>query len=256
VRFTCTKNKHLGQFPKVVADLPSQVVNDKGRYHFLIAPPCHRAQACSTLPRSRLLASVKVRDQVSHPLRRDSGRSSNRNRHLSPWVNTIRLPATSRGKRAPDHFCLADDTPGTSSRGFRVGDQPPPNHPGLPRGEPSKMVKNERTEGGASHLRLFLVRKEYPASHRSKPRESPADRCYAGVSGCTKTLSSARSRLRRKHGALRRPNWGPTLYELTCFGQRAAVAASFREDFFLRNPVKAHIGQMRTIAQSKVLDLA
>ena len=39
----------------------------------------------------RLLASVKVRDQVSHPLRRDSGRSSNRNRHLSPSVNTSRL---------------------------------------------------------------------------------------------------------------------------------------------------------------------
>jgi hypothetical protein len=38
----------------------------------------------------RLLASVKVRDQVSHPLRRDSGRSSNRNRHLSPSVNTSR----------------------------------------------------------------------------------------------------------------------------------------------------------------------
>jgi hypothetical protein len=42
-------------------------------------------------PRSRLRASVKVRDQVSHPLRRDSGRSSNRNRHLSPSVNTSRL---------------------------------------------------------------------------------------------------------------------------------------------------------------------
>src|SRR5437016_9420400 len=32
------------------------------------------------LPPSRLQASVKVRDQVSHPLRRDSGKSSNRNR--------------------------------------------------------------------------------------------------------------------------------------------------------------------------------
>src|ERR1700691_2130107 len=39
---------------------------------------------------ARLLASVKVRDQVSHPLRRDSGRSSNRNRHPSPSVNTSR----------------------------------------------------------------------------------------------------------------------------------------------------------------------
>jgi len=45
-------------------------------------------------PPSRLLASVKVRDQVSHPLRRDSGRSSNRNRHLSPSVNTSRLIVT------------------------------------------------------------------------------------------------------------------------------------------------------------------
>ena len=44
----------------------------------------------------RLLASVKVRDQVSHPLRRDSGRSSNRNRHLSPSVNTSRLIVTYR----------------------------------------------------------------------------------------------------------------------------------------------------------------
>jgi hypothetical protein len=46
------------------------------------------------LPGSRLLASVKVRDQVSHPLRRDSGRSINRNCHLSPSVNTSRLPIT------------------------------------------------------------------------------------------------------------------------------------------------------------------
>jgi len=45
-------------------------------------------------PRSRLLDNVKVRDQVSHPLRRDSGRSSNRNRHLSPSVNTGRLVLT------------------------------------------------------------------------------------------------------------------------------------------------------------------
>ena len=44
------------------------------------------------LPTSRLLDNVKVRDQVSHPLRRDSGRSSNRNRHLSRSVNTSRLP--------------------------------------------------------------------------------------------------------------------------------------------------------------------
>jgi hypothetical protein len=41
-------------------------------------------------PGSGLPAS-KVRDQVSHPLRRDEGRSSNRNRQLSPSVNTIRL---------------------------------------------------------------------------------------------------------------------------------------------------------------------
>jgi hypothetical protein len=33
-----------------------------------------------------------VRDQGSHPLRSDSGRSSNHNRHLSPSVNTSRLP--------------------------------------------------------------------------------------------------------------------------------------------------------------------
>src|SRR5260370_28310578 len=39
--------------------------------------------------------------QVSHPLRRDSGRSSNRNRHLSPSVNTSRLPITNRKWRAP-----------------------------------------------------------------------------------------------------------------------------------------------------------
>jgi len=31
-------------------------------------------------------------DQVSHPLRRDSGRSRNRNRHPSPSVNASRLP--------------------------------------------------------------------------------------------------------------------------------------------------------------------
>ena len=38
----------------------------------------------------------QVRDQVSPPLRRDSGRSSNRNRHLSSSVNTSRLPVTNR----------------------------------------------------------------------------------------------------------------------------------------------------------------
>jgi hypothetical protein len=31
---------------------------------------------------------------VSHPLRRNSGRSSNRKRHLSPSVNTSRLVGT------------------------------------------------------------------------------------------------------------------------------------------------------------------
>jgi len=44
------------------------------------------------LPGSRLRASVEVRNQVSHPLRLDSGRSSNR--HLSPSVNTSRLVGT------------------------------------------------------------------------------------------------------------------------------------------------------------------
>jgi hypothetical protein len=46
------------------------------------------------LPTSGLLDNVKVRDQVSHPLRRDSCRSSNRNRYLSPSVNTSRLLRT------------------------------------------------------------------------------------------------------------------------------------------------------------------
>jgi hypothetical protein len=46
------------------------------------------------LPRSRLRASVEVRNQVSHPLCLDSGRSSNRNRHFSPSVNTSRLVVT------------------------------------------------------------------------------------------------------------------------------------------------------------------
>jgi len=44
------------------------------------------------IPKSGLLDNVKVRDQASHPLRRDSGRRSNR--HLSPSVNTSRLPGT------------------------------------------------------------------------------------------------------------------------------------------------------------------
>jgi hypothetical protein len=41
-----------------------------------------------------LRARVKVRDRVSHPLRRNSGRSSNRKRHLSPSVITSRLIGT------------------------------------------------------------------------------------------------------------------------------------------------------------------
>jgi hypothetical protein len=45
-------------------------------------------------PTSRLRASVEVRNQVSHPLRLDSGRNSNRNRHLSPSVNASRLQGT------------------------------------------------------------------------------------------------------------------------------------------------------------------
>jgi hypothetical protein len=48
----------------------------------------------ASLPLRGLLDNVKVRDQVSHPLRRDSGRSSNRNLHFSPSVNTSRLVIT------------------------------------------------------------------------------------------------------------------------------------------------------------------
>jgi hypothetical protein len=61
---------------------------------------------------TRLHASSKptsgqrqMRDQVSHPVRRDSGRSSNRNRHLSPSVNTSRRIGTYRGSR-DDSFGL------------------------------------------------------------------------------------------------------------------------------------------------------
>jgi hypothetical protein len=49
----------------------------------------HRIRLDLKLPRAVLRASVKVRDHLSHPLRRDSGRSSNR--HLSAPVNTSRL---------------------------------------------------------------------------------------------------------------------------------------------------------------------
>ena len=61
------------------------------------------------LPRRGLLASVKVRDQVSHPLRRDSGRSSNRNRHLSPSVNTSRLLVTNPVNFLGARFWIASD---------------------------------------------------------------------------------------------------------------------------------------------------
>jgi hypothetical protein len=64
-------------------------------------------------PRRGLLDNVKVRDQVSHPPRRDSGRSSNRNRHVSRSVNTSRLPVTN----------LANFLE-TVSGNFRVADQP------------------------------------------------------------------------------------------------------------------------------------
>src|SRR5216683_4769757 len=50
--------------------------------------------ATQKLARNGLRASVEVRNQVSHPLRLDSGRSSNRNRHLSPSVNTSRHSGT------------------------------------------------------------------------------------------------------------------------------------------------------------------
>src|SRR3984893_19387739 len=56
--------------------------------------PAGRSVFHLTSPLIGLLASVKVRDQVSHPLPRDSRRSSNRNRHLSPSVNTSRLVGT------------------------------------------------------------------------------------------------------------------------------------------------------------------
>jgi len=46
------------------------------------------------LPEAKLRASVEVCNQVSHPLRLDSGRGSSGNRHLSPSVNTSRLMRT------------------------------------------------------------------------------------------------------------------------------------------------------------------
>lgn len=54
--------------------------------------------ASITLPRSRLLARIEVRNQVSHPLRIDSGRSSKSHRHLFPSLNTSRLVVTTGRK--------------------------------------------------------------------------------------------------------------------------------------------------------------
>src|ERR1700730_4736563 len=60
------------------------------------------------LPRSRLRASVEVRNQVSHPLCLDSGRSSNR--HVYPSVNT------SRFFREQSPRSVFTDSPETASR--------------------------------------------------------------------------------------------------------------------------------------------
>jgi hypothetical protein len=66
-----------------------------------------RASNSGGTGRSRLLDNVKVRDQVSHPLRRDSGRSSNLNRHLSPSVKTSRLSGLTSDRQASSfHFAV------------------------------------------------------------------------------------------------------------------------------------------------------
>jgi hypothetical protein len=71
----------------------------KAVHRFRVSPAANRNQVnfpdADFGPTSKSAIKCRIR------LRGDSGRSSNRNRHLSPSVNTSRLPITNRKWRAP-----------------------------------------------------------------------------------------------------------------------------------------------------------
>ena len=117
-----TSGGHVGEaqspHPDVAIACPSGLWMNRRQPETTQKRACRRSTA--NFLEADFWTNVKVRDQVSHPLRRDSGRGSNRNRHLSPSLNISRRIGTYRGSR-DDSFGLHNQASFTPAVRMPVG---------------------------------------------------------------------------------------------------------------------------------------